>query len=538
MSNILSFILLFLFSMKLYSAEVKVRFDPVSPLVDETFRMIVDVETSQNGKPYISFNPGRAEVIQRMELGTTSQTTIINGQISSKRIYSFAYDLVADSAGSLRITNFLVEIDSKTTKVADQTVNIVRERAAPRSYFVRADLPKTELYVGEGVNVDYYLYFRVPVVGMEILDFPKLNGFIKRFYMTSDQYETIEEGGTLFRRRKAYSARVFAEKEGRLIIDPIKLRIQYTDQPSGGSFSGFGFQTRQHQTRSVQSDPVTITVKPLPTENLPKHFTGLVGKHDFKLDFPRDRFLVNEAVDFSLEVTGGGALENMSAPKFLNIDALEEFDIKSEMREVNEAVAKKTFSYTYLARAAHSSSEQSIKFAYFDPESEKYIDVEFKVPAIVISGGSAGAVSADNSLAGLNKEDISPVRVATPSVSYQFLAPRFTESSRSFINRNMLRLINTIISILIIVLLLISVIKFKSFNSNLKRFELLKQKLKKEGMDFRTLFELISCMAPDGKTVSTSRDLLQNSALSAESKEYFCRLLEQIEKVVLLQLKN
>ena len=70
-------------------------------------------------------------------------------------------------------------------------------------------MSKTQAYIGEGIDVRYYLYSRAPVVQTEFKSFPKLNGFIKRYHKIADREEAVEYEGIVYRRSLKYSARVY-----------------------------------------------------------------------------------------------------------------------------------------------------------------------------------------------------------------------------------------------------------------------------------------------------------------------------------------
>jgi hypothetical protein len=126
---------------------------------------------------------------------------------------------------------------------------------------------------------------------------------------------------------------------------------------------------------------------PIPTEGMPSNFTGLVGAHDFILTGGKSKYLINEPIEFKLEVRGSGALENFQAPALFTSDLIEEFDTKADLIELSEGAASKKFDFTYLARSEVSIPEREVSFSYFDPENKKFVEKSIKIPALVVAGG-------------------------------------------------------------------------------------------------------------------------------------------------------
>jgi hypothetical protein len=512
------FILVFLISLDVDANSISISIDPAKPLMNEPFSANIVIETTESERPSFSFNPRGVEVLDRREEGVSTQTTIINGQISMKRIYQIRYSLMADKPGTVRLTEVKASFGNRTIQGDPVVIDIVRERSAPRMFFVRAEPTKEEVYVGEGINLEYYLYFRVPVVNLEILEFPKLNGFIKRFHMTNDHHETVEFEGTLYRRRKAYSARIYPERTGDIVIDPIRLNVHYSDQASG-SLSAFGFSTRQ-QSRSIFSENVTIKVLPLPTEDLATDFIGLVGEHDFQLIAKRNRFLKNEVVEIVFEVEGEGALENLSPPNILSNSAFERFDVKQEFRETSPSRARKIFNYTYIARDAIELPARELSFSYFSTIENEYKSVQLQIPEITI---------ADNEVMDQKTITIPPDRAREVSIGgdeKKMVAPFF--SLERLNSPKMLKATNYLVLILSVILvgawLYFLIMKLRNTRDN--DFNKMVSEIRKNGPTYQKLFMLFDRSTNLLLHSNDLRECISESKLGHETKRYFLQLLD------------
>lgn len=372
------------------AANVVVKVHPENPIAGEVFELRFEIEGTFDSEPFISFDKSSAEVLGKEEHEPSLSTTIINGRISTKKIARYFYTLRVDRPGTFRIHNIKTIVDNEEIKSSDILVNVLQTKKEPDDIFLRAEVSKDQVFVGEAVRVDYYLYYRVFVRSPEVREFPKLNGFIKRFYMPNETPVRVEHDGEIYQKSAKYSALLFPEKEGELTIDSLKLNVEYEYKRGNAQIFGpFGFANGSFRQKIISSEKIKIKTVPLPIDKMPKNFTGLVGDHKFNFKMEKTKFLINEPIEFSLEVEGNGALEKMDEPVFYHNNSLEKFDTKSDLIEITQGISRKVFGYTYLGRGPIKIEETSISLSYFDPKQLAYIDVTLKLPGLEVVGTSA-----------------------------------------------------------------------------------------------------------------------------------------------------
>lgn len=516
-----------------YANSVTIEVDPQRPVVGEEFELIFNVTTTTNtDEPYISFNAGEAEVKGRRLVGKQSNASVINGNFSTSSKYKYAYTLVSPKAGGLTIYDIKVDIDGKTITVPNRTILVASENVAPKDFFLVAEVSKTEAYLGEGLNVNYYLYSRSQNLGRtEIEIFPKLNNFIKRFYMPQNERETVEYRGAVYRRSLEYSARVYAEKVGKLKIDPLRLKFQYTEYRDNRNLGNFGFSFGRPKIKSLSSEPVTINVLPLP-EGQPQGFTGLIGQHDFKIKVNKNRFLVNEAIEVKLEITGPGALENYPAPTLYQDPSLEMFDTKSELSEIDKSNGKKVFEYTYLARSPLTFKEKTIPFTFFDPQTKNYMTQEVVLPPLLIGGGEVKAQTSGNESQTENKNTTEepPKTIATEG---SIIAPDFENIKGSFGN-NWIKLLNYLL-ILLIVFVFIEKLASGIMNKGVPQEALsLTHEIKTKGINYSLLnkyLRLTHRYRRDIDNKLTLEEIVEKLPVSIGCKKYFIENVQITENM-------
>lgn len=550
---IIIFALSFIFSLSSVIAEdIVTEVSPPEPVKNESFFLTFRVKTSGEETPVITFTPSGAKILGKREEGVSISTVVINGRFTTTREQNYVYELISSQPNMVIIKNIKVEINGKVSSHSDLHINILDQPRRIPDAFMEAQVSKMRPFVGEGIDVNYYLYFKTSMSANDVKEFPKLNKFIKRFHHINAPVETVQYHGEVMKRILAYSARIYPEKPGPATIDPMIISVQLVQNIYNSPFGGFGMGSQRSRNVDLASKSIAIEVLPLPSANVPPGFTGLVGEHDFILTPGKDKYLVNEPIELKLEVRGKGALEKLEAPVLYTDTGLEQFDTKGDMAEVGNSSAKKVFEYTYLARQATSLKEHELSLAYFEPSNGRYIEKKIKIPGFVVSGVAAVGASGGN-----------PNSVKKPEEtrnnnkdSDDFLSRWFSRASekKEKIERNPLGLVAPNfktgksfmghwidISNFVTVILLIGVLVqwyYVSKNtdefSNSKNPELKKHigAMKKKGLNYSDLYQILSAI--DKENVLTKGgvsmgQIIEKSKLSPEAKEYFTKALEFCE---------
>lgn len=516
-----------------FAASVEVSFDPIRPVVNESFNINFVVSTSQSNskEPYISFELSRGEVKSKSLAGVTTNATVINGRFQLSKSYRYAYEVITDRPGTLTLKNIEVDVDGEIIKPGNKIVKIFNKRQQPTSFFLQAEASRSTAYVGEGIDLRYYLYARAPVSPLEIEIFPKLKGFIKRFHMPNNSSETVEVDGVIYRRTIQYSARIYPEKVGKLEIDPLKLKVQYSDNDRTG-FGQFGFAFGRRRTKSIRSNPIEINVDTVPVKDLPGTFTGLVGQHSFKFSINKTKFLVNEVLELKLTIEGPGALENLDIPQLISHPQIESFDIKNELSEIGKSRASKTFEFTYLPRGNVELPEKKITFYYYDRDKANFEGVDIVIPAISVKGG--GQVNVNNTGGNKIAESKEPylaipkLTEKLPPAPVNLLAPDFSENDRS---RQVGPIQAAIVACLLLILALsVSMLKgFKLFRKYPDGVKEAFQAVLKDGLSFATISRFIRHVAIDQPVHRPLNEQIQALNISDDAKSYFVQCVAQTE---------
>jgi len=514
------FITLFLmFSISVFADEVKIEVSPQEVVMGENFNVIFKIITENGTDPVINFDPSGIEVISRDETGTSTRTTYMNGRLTVERAITYSYDMIASRSGSAYLRDINVEINGVTLKHKTVRIPVLRKARKAKPVFALAIVDKEEAFVNESILVRYYLYNKAQVTSIDTKKFPKLSKFLKRYHQEKVQPERVQYNGEIYTRRVIYTAQLFAPEAGEFKIDAIALNVQYA-AAGRNNRNSFGFGFRKQRKTTVSSKSIKIKIKALPASGVPTHFTGLVGKHKFKLKLNKNKFLANEPIEVRFEANGPGALELFEQPTILNDSTIEEFDSNSDLAIAPDFSATKIFNMTYLGREAFKQKNKKLPFSYFDPETLTFVTVELDLGAIKVAG-SVGSTSAyRDDVKGDNP--ISPkAPLVTPKETREKLIPIYKLANSYLYNSKMINII-----LVLIVLLLLACKGNKYYFANKGYTPDIIQEVKKIGVNYARLHSLLSNLG-SGNDMNSR---VENSKMSDEAKKYFINLINVCEE--------
>jgi hypothetical protein len=367
---------------------IDIETNPREPIKGEVFQLLFKCQTESNVVPEITFEPVGFEVLGKQVQGLSTRTVFKQGKYTTTREILVSYDARATRSGTASLRNVAVKIDGQIERSDSLTFKIVDAPAEPKLVFVAADVSKKSVFVGEGIIVRYHVLAKTGLQAADIKKYPKLDGFMKRYLQESENPHRVTIDGDQYRKSLIYSVRLYPERAGKLIIDPMEISATYAQDVYGNMGFGFGLGMRDMKTKLMSSEPVEIDVKPLPEANRPASFTGLVGVHKFELKPGRSQILVNEPLEVRLTVNGPGSLETFEAPPLWTVPQLEKFDAKADLSLVGGESAIKTFDYTYLGKLGGEIPAFRLELSYFDPETHRYEKFVEELPAITVAGNA------------------------------------------------------------------------------------------------------------------------------------------------------
>ncbi len=245
--------------------------------------------------------------------------------------------------------------------------NKLNAHNANEAFFVQAEVDKTSVYESEQVTVSWYIYSRGNMLSLDRLKFPDLKGFWKEIIEEVPALNFTSEvlNGVPYRRALLASHALFPIKPGLAIIDEYKIKAS-VQVPNGP----FGFGPAYTFTRA--SERIKIDVKPLPTDNKPKDFTGAVGQFDLRASIEGQSFPANQPFSLKVRFDGSGNAKSIELPPLNLPSGLEIYDTKNDSKFFKNGRSYKEFEVLIIPRQEGQFTVPTLSASMFDPKTAKY----------------------------------------------------------------------------------------------------------------------------------------------------------------------
>lgn len=277
------------------------------------------------------------------------------------------------------------------------------------AFFIQLELDKTEVFEGEQIVANWYIYTRGNIVALDRLKFPELKGFWKEIIEEVPALNFVQEvlNGVPYRKALLASHALFPIKAGTSVIDEYKVKASVA-LPSS-PFGTFGMGRAYSYTRA--SERVKIKVNPLPLEGKPQDFSGAVGQYDVRASVDQNSYPVNQPFSLKIRFEGSGNAKMIELPSLNLPPTLEIYDTKSESKFFKNGKSYKEFEVLVIPRSQGELVIPAMSFSMFDPVQKKYVTQTTDPMTLTITPGlaSAGASQRINSEAERKVAPTAPV---------------------------------------------------------------------------------------------------------------------------------
>lgn len=364
----------------------------------------------------------------------------INGQVSAS--ISYSYRLYARSTGKFTIHSATIEYKGTTLQSQPLTITVVQGQSKKQAdkpdagvdvgdnLFIRATVNKSRARVGEQITLTYKIYFRVSISGYDLIKAPTYEGFWSEDFELPKQPQVTTEvvEGKQYRVATIKKTALFATQAGRLKIAPLEVRCAVQVQVKRRSSDPFDiffndpfFQQVETRQIDIQSNPLTITVDPLPV-NVPSGFSGGIGKYTFSATLDKNSVAAGDAITLRLTVSGIGNIKLVTLPKPQVPADFEVYEPKlSETisRDGDLIRGKKSAEYLIIPRNAGQRTIEPMKFIYFDLDNSTFVTQTSPAFEITIKPGKTFATGTpsqiDKEAVRILGEDIRYIKLSSSS---------------------------------------------------------------------------------------------------------------------------
>lgn len=319
---------------------------------------------------------------------------------------------------------------------ADQPVDM---KGIYKDIFIKVSVDKNKAYLGEQITASYKLYARIPMnVGISKL--PALNGFwTQDFDIPKGNIKPEEEviDGKKYQVFLLKKSALFPQQIGSLTLDPaeakgvarILIKSKQTgmfDDPFFQQFSSlmmndpffdqdmFGGMAYKDVPVTIKSDPVKITVLPLPEKDKPANYGNAVGNFTISGNFDKTNLTTDDALTYTLKINGSGNLKLIEAPNLNLPNGLTTYDpqiIDTITGRTTTITGSKIFTYSISPNVPGDYKIPAIPFTYYNLQTKTYTTLYTQPAEIQVAKGKHYNPSVVQSqvLTDIHPIDITPI---------------------------------------------------------------------------------------------------------------------------------
>ena len=399
---------------------------------------------------------------------TSSQTMISNGDVSQTQTYT--YVLRPKKQGTFKIGKASIDADGSTFQSNEVSITVTAPSSQKQQsqndpfndpffndpfgsgqqeesqtsiedlkkqikddVFVKVVLNKNSVYQGEVLTATYKLYFRQNLSGFNLSKSPSMDGFwSKEIELDPKRKQTTENfNGKQYYVIDILKYNLYPQRSGNLTISPaeVSTNAQVVTQ-RGGGFFGFG---QQHNVPlNLKTNSITINVKSLPEKEKPKNFAGAVGKFNFATSLSDKEAKTDDAVTYTIKISGEGNLNLIEAPTVEPPQGFELYDpkLKENISNTESGISgSKQYDFLLVPRLPGDFKFTSQSFSYFDPSLEKYFTITSPEFPLKVTGEPSKTSNGNNTQTN-NQQDVSilgeDIRYIKTSI------PNFEKNANSF----------------------------------------------------------------------------------------------------------
>lgn len=401
--------------LKVYAEDITVDaiVDSTKVEVGEYVHYTVRISNKTNSNlPQPQFPSFQGFNVNQQPASTRMETSIINSQMTINNYVEYPFILIATKPGKFPIEPVTIEYNGKTYSSQPVTIEVIPTGASTGgtgsseanqlssvsgftgdanidkqlrgNLFIKADIDNKNPYVGQQVSLSYYLYSYFNLSGnIGLVKEPHFKDFITEEYEIPNNLQKREKiiDGKKFDIYFIRRLVLFPTKTGTFTINPysLKVNLRTSNKRSRGPFDDFfndPFFGGNVIPATVPSEPITITVKPLPEQNKPANFAGVVGEYTLNYSINKTNAEEGEPLSLKITLAGKGQLDAINEPKFPQLDGFELYGCEKKADKQWDPsgyiVGKKTFNLVLRTNKPGKLTLPTIEYPIFDPAKNKY----------------------------------------------------------------------------------------------------------------------------------------------------------------------
>ena len=339
--------------------------------VGEPFALTIQVDGAQNVPvPSVEVDGFRSDY-----LGPSTQVSLVNGRVSHS--VTHRYRLIAEREGQFTLGPFAVAHDDRRYETAPLSVRVRAAGTRPSAASAPGgsdalklvvQLGKTEAYVGERVPLTVTLY--VGNLNVHNLQFP----IIAADGLTVEKFDQPQQASEVVDGRRYTTVRL---RTMMTLVHPGAVEVRGSQELDVASsrrgvdpFFDQLFGRGDSRTVQVQSEPVPITVLPLPEAGRPTGFGGAVGRFTFDLEAKPTALDAGDPITLRMTIAGNGNLSGLTPPVVPAGGDFRRYDAQPVKGE--DSPVRRVFEQVLIPQRDDIRAIPAVSFSFFDPDTRAY----------------------------------------------------------------------------------------------------------------------------------------------------------------------
>lgn len=374
------------------------------------------------------------ELLAGPSLSTSISMSSVNGKMSQTSEYTYTYVLEGREEGDFTIDPVTFTVDGKQVRSESVKIKVIKGSGKPQggnsqgkdqneevavsnsisedNLFLRLELNRNSLYVGESLVATLKVYSRVDLSNFGRSKFPPFDGFLaEEVEVPRIELKREDYNGKIYNVGVLQKTILFPQHAGVLTIEPYELECMVR-QRLGSTNSMFDefFGNYRNVRVMRRSKPVKITVKNLPEAGKPLGFSGTVGNIAMTTSMSPETLKANDALTYKVVFQGSGNLKLIEAPKITFPHDFEVYDPKvtKDIRTTESGTAGTvTFEYLVIPRFAGDFTIPAVQYSFFDSNTGTYKMLNGKEYSVHVEKGDDSSVGTGQAaLQSFKKEDV------------------------------------------------------------------------------------------------------------------------------------
>lgn len=389
------------------------------------FKVITPKTPVAIGQPFTVQYIMEASGVSTFSLPETQAFSFVNGPdeyITGNNLVNQVYTLVGRLEGKNILPAASITIKGKTYYTEQASIDILPvdgispKGAAPAkeelssllpgedphkkitdNIIVQVEVNTKQCVVGQPVVATFKIYSNLSSES-EIIKNPAFYGFAAVDIINLDKPITTSETfrGKKYSVHTVRKVQLYPSQAGKFTIDAMEVLHKVTFASDGTPHQSVTEGVTHNKTTSgkgivyegrTASQPIVITVLPLPETNRPDSFGMATGKFTLAATVNKTTLAKNETCLLSLVLTGKGNIIQIASPAIEWPKAFEDFEPRiqdSINKEQVPLTGTRTFLYNFLSPQPGTYSIPAIAFTYFDTDSNRYKTIHTKPIQILV----------------------------------------------------------------------------------------------------------------------------------------------------------